>query len=289
MTVDLNTQESMFVKSEGLLAVKEDMHPLKVSKLVAFRRYAGAFFIYIVYWLTLFGAIKRVVGATLSPKEATELVEVGVIDSIWEYGWGDHYVWFLFVICFVTFCCAVLAGATAKKNGAIIASIANVPGVLLMILLCYFHYTGSTFGESPIAWGIVMPLSIICSIIFAKIGGDAGTIFQKSEFENNTILGIPKGHWLWIWLITGSYVAYLYSTMVCFHIIAFLIGGGSIFLMYNILRRRILGQKNILIRILAFVGVYIGGFVVGMGLQWLFSTILFYIITINDKILSSGV
>ena len=289
MSGDMNTQESMFIESEGLLTVKEDMHPLKVSKLVVFRRYVGAIFIYIVYWLTLFGAIKRAVGATLSSKEATELVEEGVIDSIWEYGWGDHYVWFLVAICFVTFCCAALAGATAKKNGAIIASIANVPGVLFMILMCYFHYTGSIFGETTIAWGIVMPLSIIGSIIFAKIGGDVGKHTQSNEFEDNTILGIRPLNWFWLWLITGSYMAYLYSTMVSFHIIAFLICGGSIFFMYNILCGRILRQKNILIRILAFVGVYIGGFVVGIGLQWLFSTILFYILTINDKILSSGV
>ena len=101
---------------------------------------------------------------------------------------------------------------------------------------------------------------------------------NRSLLARNTILGIRPLNWFWLWLITGSYMAYLYSTMVSFHIIAFLICGGSIFFMYNILCGRILGQKNILIRILAFVGVYIGGFVVGIGLQWLFSTILFYIL-----------
>jgi hypothetical protein len=182
----------------NVLFVDGEAEPKVLNKRVVIRRYIGAFFIYIVYWLTLWGAIKKVVGVTLSPQKARELVEEGHIDSVWEYGWGDHYIWYLIVICFTTFSCAALAGATAKKNGRIIATIANVPVLLLMILMCYLHYTSRTYFESPIAWGIVLPLSVIGSAYFAFLGGVKGEHIQQKEFSDNTILGIRSVHWWWL-------------------------------------------------------------------------------------------
>lgn len=168
-----------------------------ISRWIVLRRYIGAFFIYIIYWGTVFGAIGHVAGATLSPKEAGELVEEGVIHTIWEYGWGDHYIWFLIVACFVTFCCAALAGAAAKKNGRIIASVANVPILLSLALMSYLHYHGTLSAASPVAWGIILPLSVVGSIYFAFLGGARGERIQQKEFDDNTILGIRPIHWWW--------------------------------------------------------------------------------------------
>lgn len=182
------------------LCVDGETRPKALSKWIVVRCYIGAFFIYIIYWGTLFGAIRNVAGATFSPKEAGELVEEGVIDSIWEYGWGDHYILFLIAFCFVTFCCAVLAGATAKKKGAIVASIANLPIIVLASVLCYFLYVGTTNVDikSPITWKVILPLSIFGSMFFSIIGGSVGEKWQNNMFKINTILGIRPLHWWWL-------------------------------------------------------------------------------------------
>lgn len=178
--------------------VDGETRPKGVTKWIAARRYVGAFFIYIIYWITLFGAIRNVAGATLSPQEAGELVEEGVIHTIWEYGWGDHYVGYLVVFCTVTFSCGALAGATAKRNGGIVASLSNIPLVLIMILLCYSYFTRRPDCESPIAWGIALPASVLGSVFFSLVGGSKGEQWQNSMFSSNTILGIRPVHWWWL-------------------------------------------------------------------------------------------
>jgi len=167
---------------------------------VPVRRYTGALFIYLVYWFTIWGVLKQVVGATLSPGEAEELVESGIINSVWEYGWGNHYVWFFIVLCLTTYCSAILSGATAKKNGAIVASIANLPVIIFMSFMCYFIYLGNLDldVETPIAWKIVFALSILGSIFFSVRGGSAGQQWQNNMFSSNTILGIRPIHWWWL-------------------------------------------------------------------------------------------
>lgn len=167
---------------------------------VTLRRYVGSLFIYLVYWLTLWGAIRRAVPATLSYDKATEQIEAGIIESVWEYGWGDHYILFLIAFCVVTYTCAVLAGATAKKKGALVASIANLPIIIFMSLITWFFYTAAENidGLSPIAWKIVLPTSVLGSIFLCIVGGSAGQRWQNGAFRSNTIFGIRAYHWWWL-------------------------------------------------------------------------------------------
>lgn len=185
-------------KNPDMLSLPNNPEVKKLSIWIIVRRYIGAFFLYLIYWLTLFGALKQVVGATLSPKEASELVDEGFINSIWDYGWGEHYIWFLISICVVTFCCGGISGATAKKKGGIVATIANMPILVLIILMCYLHYRGSTFFKSVIPWIAVLPLSAIGSSFMAFLGGRKGEQLQNSLFRSNTILGIRPVHWWWL-------------------------------------------------------------------------------------------
>jgi hypothetical protein len=91
-----------------------------------------------------------------------------------------------------------LAGATAKRNGAVVASIANVPVSLMMGLLSYLHYTGGRASEDSRTLGIVLPASVLGSIFFSAFGGLKGERWQKQTFPSETIFGIRPIHWWWL-------------------------------------------------------------------------------------------
>jgi len=177
----------------------------KQSYWVHLRRYIGAILLYLIYWFTIWSTFTRVLGMTLSSEQAKEQAETGVINSVWEYGWGNHYIWFLFVFCFVSYCSALLAGATAKRKGAIVASIANLPIVIALSFLCIWYYTKQTEIELSLSWKIVLPVSILGSVIFSAKGGSAGQRWQNTVFSNNSIFGIRPIHWWWL-IFPLSYV-----------------------------------------------------------------------------------
>jgi len=185
-------------KNPDILSLPNKPEVEKLSIWIIVRRYTGAFFIYLVYWLTLFGALKLTLGSNLSLEKARELVDSGVIDSVSEYGWGDHYILFFISFCFSTFCSAVLSGATAKKRGGIIASIANIPMLSMIALMCYLFYSGKTLYENRLPWSVVLPLSLISSCYLAIRGGRAGEQWQNKTFSSSTIFGIRPIHWWWL-------------------------------------------------------------------------------------------
>jgi len=250
----------------------------RLNKWTIWWRYVGAFFIFIIYWLTLWGTFRQVGTTLLDYEKAKILLEAGLIKNIWEYGWGEHYVWFLIAICLVTFWCAALSGATAKKNGSIIASVSNICIVLGLGTICYLHYNHMATADNPVAWGIVLPLSMVGSILSAVFGGIAGEKFQEAKFPNHTIFGIRPFHWSWIWLIShvyltaflGSLYRFIAHGLLCdlsfmwfilslFVWVPVLAYGYPIFLMYNILSGRLLTQRNVMLKLLSFVGICIGG------------------------------
>lgn len=260
-----------------------DNRPKKWGVWLTIRRYTGASFIYLIYWITLWGAFTRVVGATLSGQNVSELVEEGVLESVWDYGWGDHYIWFLIIFCLVAYSSGALAGATAKKKGAIVASIANLPVIVVSSLFCIFLYISKVEVESPIAWKIVLPLSIMCSIYFVVLGGTGGQKSQSENFADSTIFGIRSFHWFWLWLVSSIYIQCLASCLVkvifwdftsdnygliyglvrIVLILPVFVYGYAVFLMYEILNGERLENKSVIVKILAFIGCYIGGLIAG--------------------------
>lgn len=248
------------------------------------RRYVGALSIYLIYWLILWGAIRQVVGTTLSPEKAAEQKERGIIESVWEYGWGDHYIWFLITFCLVTFCSGALAGATAKKRGALVASVANLPVIVFTSFFCWIFFIGalSVDVESPMAWKIILLLSILGSILFSLYGGHAGEYCQNQEFSRSTILGIRPFHWSWLWIISSPYIrgiAYALIPVINWDfeenygafIFCLLIYGYPMYLMYQILAGEILAKKRSLVKIVSFIGIYLGGLIAAL----LFELLLF--------------
>jgi len=194
----------------------------KSSGYIWARRYIGAFFIYIIYSIMLWGAFKKVVGASLSPQRAEELVEEGIISSVWEYGWGEHYIWFSILLCLATYCSAIVAGAAAKKRGAVIAAVANSPGVLLLSFFCLCLYASEIKIENSMGWKIVLPISILGSIFLSIVGGSTGEKWQNKTFASDTILGMRPIHW-W-WLIFPLYLAIIELVPKMMATLRFLVG-----------------------------------------------------------------
>jgi hypothetical protein len=159
--------------------------------------------------------------------------------------------------------------------------------------LAYYYFLRDTSGfESPIAWGIVMPLATIGIALLSYGGGMAGEK-EQTGFANNTVFGIRTGHWAWLWLVSGIYVMLMASLFVraqqyvgdseacglaaipyLIMIIPLGVLGFAANTMYGILSRDVLAEKNGFLRAGAFIGVYICGLVAALGLDWLGMTIL---------------
>ena len=154
---------------------------------VYLRRHVGALFIYLIYWLTIWGAFTRVVGATLSSDKAREQVDNGVINSVREYGWGNHYIWFLIVLCFVSYCCGLLSGATAKKRGCVLAGIAHLPISTCFMFLCVWSCMAQSRLEMSRSWIVALSLGTFGSLFLCVLGGSAALrLFANSTFLKET-------------------------------------------------------------------------------------------------------
>jgi hypothetical protein len=245
-----------------------------------------------LYWVTIQGSITSAVGPTLSYDKAKAQVESGLIAATEDYGWGDHYVWYLVAALVTAYLCGALAGAIAKRNGGVISGVAIAPVICVMGIAYYYFLRDTSAFDSPIAWGIVIPLAIIGSALFAYGGGLAGEQ-EQTGFADNTVFGIRTGHWAWLWLVSGIYVACMASLFVraqqyawdagaCFlealpylvMMIPLAVLGFATNTMYGILSRQLLPEKKGLLRAGAFIGVYIAGLLAAFGLDWLGMTIL---------------
>ncbi|HET6428952.1 MAG TPA: hypothetical protein VFJ30_11105 [Phycisphaerae bacterium] len=261
--------------------------------------YAGGILAFWVYWLVLWGTVTSVVGRTLWPEEAQRLVQLGMIQTRSEYSWGDHYVWFLIAIVVVTAVCSGLTGAIAKKRGALIAAISSIPAALLLAGAAYLHYTGQTMVGSPIAWGIVLPLASIAIVATSVVGGATGENVQRSEFGDRTVLGIAGPHFLWLWLpltpyaigISGTLARFfavtwgiadanrLFGTLACLLVLLPVLAFGyPAYLMYQILSGTALGREKLVLKVPAFVGVYICGLTAGFIVDYLCMKLLAWLL-----------
>lgn len=251
------------------------------STFLSVRRYIGSLFIYMFYKPMLIGAMSY----TFARDTRSE-----------GKGWGDHYILSLIAVMIATFCAAFLVGATAKKKGSIVASIANIPSILFSIICLYFFYKNIIVVESIIGWSVSMVLAIIGSIGLAYWGGKVGEKTQNHEFEVNTILGIRPFHWSWLWFMGFIYIACIFSVALRWLIINNITDLNLIsaipallalipiiaywypmFVMYEILNGATLAEKHAIIKVLAFIGVYVGGLILGAGTDFICSKLIGFI------------
>lgn len=267
-----------------------------------------AFQLYTIYWLTTFIVIKSAFSYTLFYEDAKEYLESGIISIISDYGWADHYIWFLIVVCIVSFISAFLCGATTKRFGGLFSAISNIPIGILFSIIAYLAVTDQIPFESPSGWNIILPISTLASFVCAYIGGHMGQIFQAEGFDKNTVLGIRPIHWLWIWLFWGGYIfcltqsiirvsvviwsAVLWSgffiqqntfnnmtlcALILLVIISVLAYSIPTYLMYKLLRFEPLKNTNKIFISLSFIATYLFVFAIAIGIEWLSKIILHFI------------
>ena len=123
-----------------------------------------------------------------------------------------------------------------------------------------------------------MPLSIAGSIFFNILGGYTGKEAQETDFKENSILGIRPFHWSWLWLISSLCIQGIIYALIpvikwsweygygsgIFQILSIFIYGYPMYLMYQILSGEMLARKNVFIRIISFIGIYLGGLIAAL-------------------------
>lgn len=266
--------------------IPDDLKGQRPPWWVIARRCIGAFFAYLVYWAMLFGAIRMAILYALWQAEAIEALRAGKIETFAEFGWGDHYVWFPIVVALVSFLCGCLAGAIAKKRGGFVAGLSDIPVFGFLGLACYMCYAGMWEVESPVAWGIALPVSVLASAIAAVLGGITGQAAQEDDFEKGTVLGIHPMHWLWLWLPGYIYLLVFACAVVRLLAVGWTMEVGLLSVvpyllvimpafayyfpmvfMYGILSHTVLEKRHAVLRALAFLGIYIGGLIVGAAVE----------------------
>jgi hypothetical protein len=247
-----------------------------------------AFIAFNVYSLFLISAFQENTPYLFDGKLVSAMYAAGEIFDIRAWGWKDHYIWRLFSGVVVTAIVAFLAGAIARRNAAKVAVIANVPSILVWVMMFYFMAFGHTEWEGQTGFMIVsviaIPLTTWIAYQFGKVGGDA----QASTFEDNTVLGVRPYHWAWI-----VFPLYLYALGIVFVVAKFfalqfftwrdlsVVGAFISFLAlvpviawivpsvmaYNILAGEFLSEGSPGVRALASTGIIIGGALLATGIQ----------------------
>lgn len=270
-------EKKTIVEDAEIFEISEESMKWPLGRTV--RRYIGALFIYMFYKPTFVGAMAITFTRDSDGK-----------------GWGNHYILSLIAVIIATFFAALLTGATAKKKGGFVASIANIPNILLNIIWLYFIHKNIFVVESVRGWNISIILAIIGSVGLAYWGGRVGEKAQKHEFDNNTILGIRPFHWSWLWFAAFIYLSCIFYVALRWFIIQnttdlnlisvipallalipVLAYGYPMILMYEILCGKMFYEKHAVIKASAFIGIYFGGLALGFGVDFICSKILGFI------------
>jgi hypothetical protein len=122
----------------------------------------------------------------------------GKLPDLRESGWGDHFIWRLFAGVVVTLLVGFLAGAIAKRKGALVAAVANAPSVVVWAVLFYILCCGDTTKiAGQTGFLVVSLIAIPLTTYLAYVAGKAGEEMQASDCPDNTVLGIWPYHWIW--------------------------------------------------------------------------------------------
>lgn len=216
-----------------------------------------------------------------------------------EWGWGNHYIWRLFAGVVVTALVGFLAGAIAKQNGARVATLANIPSVLIWGVMIYLFGFAGVEVEAKTGFITISIIAIPLTTYIAYLTGGFGEEIQRQNFPENTVLGVKGYHWVWAvfplywyslgivfvgtkfvrfqlatWSDTSIFTALLSIAMLV-SIIAWVY---PLRIVHRVLMGDLLANYNAVVRGLANFGVLIVGMIVATGIQfgiyWLLSKIL---------------
>jgi hypothetical protein len=216
-----------------------------------------------------------------------------------EWGWGGHYIWRLFSGVVVTGLVATLSGAIAKTNGNKIAALANIPSVIVWLVMIYLFGFTNVEVEGKAGFIVISILAVPLTTYVAYVFGRIGKELQEGSFPENTVLGIKDYHWVWgilpiYWYMLGivfvatKFIAYqfaswsdmsIFSALVSlFMLIPIIAWGYPLLTVHRVLAGNLLSSRGVAVRGFAIFGILVAGMILATGIQfgdyWLLSKIL---------------
>ncbi len=216
-----------------------------------------------------------------------------------EWGWGGHYIWRFFAGVVVTGLAATLTGAISKTSGKKVAALANIPSVIVWVVMTYLFGFTNVEVEGKAGFIVISILAVPFTTYVAYIFGRIGEEFQRDSFPENTVLGIRGYHWVWAilpvyWYMLGivfvatKFIAYqfaswsdmsifsaLFSLLMLIPIIAW---GYPLLTVHRVLSGNLLSLRGPAVRGFAIFGILVAGMILATGIQfgdyWLLSKIL---------------
>jgi hypothetical protein len=241
-----------------------------------------------IYSPVLLSAFEQNTAYLFDPGLIKEMQLSGLDFSPGEWGWGNHYIWRIVAAVVVTALVGVLAGAIAQEGGARVATLANIPSVLVWIGIISILGFADVEVESRTGFIIVSLVAIPLTTYVAYLSGDVGEYIQN-EFHRQTVLGIRGFHWLWI--IFPVYWYSLALVNVCARLIGVVFATWSdasilasivtllmampivawvypLLLAYRVLRGELLAKHHATVKAAANLGILILGMPIATGITF---------------------
>ena len=247
-------------------------------------RYMWAFVAYNAYSVFLISVFQENT-AFIFDAALIEVMKSSAIDPR-DWGWGDHYIWRLFAATIVTGISGFLAGAVARRNGGIVAAVANIPSVVVWVGYIYLFAFSNAELEEQFAYTIISIVAIPLTSLVAYMTGVFGEEFQKDIFPEDTVLGIAPYHWIWaIWpiyfymlgivhaaarffgIVLWSDTSMISNIQSVLSLISIGLYGLPLWLVYRVLRGEMLHDRTAFVRGVSNVGIILVGAVVAMAWQ----------------------
>lgn len=248
-----------------------------------------AFIAFNVYSLFLISAFQENTRYLFDPSLIKEMRLRGIKIDPREWGWGDHYIWRLFSGVVVTAIAGFLVGAIAKTKGAKTAAISNILSVLVWTAMIYlFGFTEVQIGAQT-GFIVISIIAIPLTTYVAYWAGRFGEEVQRSDFSDDTVLGIKGYHWIWavfplywyglgIVFVATKFIGFQFATWGDIGIIATIISLLTLapivawiyplWLVYRILKGDLLSSKNAAVKGVTNISILILGMFVAAALQF---------------------
>lgn len=175
-----------------------------------------AFAAFNIYSLSLSSAFLQNTSYLFDAQLISQMRDAGEAFDPGDWGWKDHYIWRLLAAAVTTAIAGFLAGAIARQNGGKVAIIANIPSVLVWIATLCLLTLGKVEIEQRIGFVVVSLIAIPLTTWIAYRAGQSGSETQQSDFSAETVLGIKRGHWVWL-----VFPLYLYAMGMIFVVAKF--------------------------------------------------------------------
>lgn len=203
---------------EGIAAAQSSAKPRS-----AMRRKTCAALAFNIYALVFVGILWAATPLLFDSQEIAGLVNQGVQFEFGDWGFGDHYIWRLFVAAISTAVGGFICGALARHRGGTVALIANIPSIVgwvaYAVIFLFLIDSANVKIEDKAndlktGYGIVSLIAIPMTWWLAMKFGKVGESFQRGLSQQDKTLGVADWHWAWMWLPLSVYGHYIVIAIV---------------------------------------------------------------------------